>query len=35
MALEFIKSLFKDNEALTYEDLEKAATERGCQKGKL
>lgn len=27
MALEFIKSLFKDNEALTYEDLEKAATE--------
>lgn len=27
MALEFIKSLFKDGEALTYEDLEKAATE--------
>lgn len=27
MALEFIKSLFKDGEAMTYEDLEKAATE--------
>ena len=27
MALEFIKGLFKDGEALTYEALEQAATE--------